>query len=362
MRQSIPQDASVTVQRWPDHVLVSVRGVLDRDAMNAVEAVLEAAVDDVGVVVDLARVRLLDAHSVGELVTAYRRADAAGRELLIRGVHGPPLRILQLTGLDELVDESPRPRAGQAADRTIEYLLRARDRYARGPVCRDDLRRLAIAHGMGMALGLARPYRRRGESAEDVEQVAMLGLIKAIDGFDPAAPNTFPAYAFPTITGEIKRYFRDRARPIRPPRGVQETILELNSGRQQLTHRLRRSPTVAELAGHMRLSGEQVLEALEATQVAWPTSLSTSVAGEEDLVLSDLIGGPDHGMDMVDFRESVRPLVADLPLRTKHILLMRFYGELTQSQIAEHLGVSQMQISRLLRDTLDRLRAGLTCP
>lgn len=364
------QAVLVRVTRWPAAAVVHVEGALDGASMPLVSAVLDRVLDDAPrVVVEMSGVSLLDAYSIGELLGAHRRAGTQGGGLVVRGARGSALRGLHVAGAEHLLEPAremgPADRAERQErrpeDLTIEYLLRARQELAGQDEHRDGLRRMAISHGMELAASVARRYQGRGEPPEDLRQVAMLGLIKAVDGFDPAHASSFAAYAVPTVTGEIKRYFRDKSRPIRPPRALQETGMDLAAARALLTQQLRRSPTVPELAGHLDVTEEQVLEALEAARAARPASLSTPVGGEdENMVLGDLIGGPDSAIEMVEYRESLRPLLAGLPHRLQRILVMRFYGNLTQSQIAEELGVSQMQISRLLRDALHRLRIGLT--
>jgi RNA polymerase sigma-B factor len=196
---------------------------------------------------------------------------------------------------------------------------------------------------------LARRFRDRGEPHDDLVQVGMVGLIKSADRFDSGRGVEFSTYATPTIVGEIKRHFRDRGWSIRVPRRLQE------SGH---------SPTVAELAAHLGISQEEVLEGLESAQAYSTLSLdSTSSSGDDDsdsTSLTDTLGDEDVALEGVEYRESLKPLLAQLSERERNIIMMRFFKNMTQAQIAEEVGVSQMHVSRLLSKALTELRAGLT--
>jgi RNA polymerase sigma-B factor len=362
---------TLAVLRYPWGIVVSARGVVDFATAPVLRAVLfdltgpdPSGGEPRGVVLDLAAVDLLDGHSVGMLVAASRRAIGSGGSLRMRGAGGRVLRALEISGVDkELHADGPDPALStvehSVTDRTIESLLRARARHADPDGLGNVLRGLAIHHGQGLATRLARRYRGRGEPLDDLTQVAMLGLIKAIDGFDPQRTSAFAAYAVPTIVGEIKRYFRDKGWQIRIPRRLQEIRLELSGG--ALAQRRGRPPTVPELADHLGVAQEEVVEAIEAAQMYRPESLSTPVGGDDgEMLLVDRIGVVDPELDLVDYRESLRPLLAALPARQQAILAMRFYGNMTQSQIAATVGLSQMHVSRLLSDALGRLRHGLT--
>jgi RNA polymerase sigma-B factor len=297
------------------------------------------------------------------LIATHGAAGKHACKLRLHGAHGQVLRVLDLTGTAKLCDPPATALPDDGENRTVETLLRARLRHATDDSQRDGLRQLAIVAMYDLAAGLARSYRGRGESADDLVQVAMVGLIKSVDGFDPDRGTGFNAYAVPTIVGEIKRYFRDKGWQIRVPRRMQEIGLELPGARDILAQRLGRSPTVPEVAAHLGVTDEEVLEAIEAAQVYRAGSLSTPVGtngGDGSTELGDLIGGPDRGFDLVEDRESLRGLVSGLPAREQRILAMRFYGNLTQAQIADRIGISQMHVSRLLADALGRLRVGLT--
>ncbi|MEV6208710.1 RNA polymerase sigma factor SigF [Kitasatospora sp. NPDC051914] len=204
-------------------------------------------------------------------------------------------------------------------------------------------------------------FRSRNEPMEDIVQVGTIGLIKAIDRFDPDRGVEFPTFAMPTVVGEIKRFFRDTSWSVRVPRRLQELRLALTKAGDELAQKLDRSPTVAELAVCLGVSEEDVVEGL-AVGNAYTASSLDSVPGEEDGEgpLADRLGYDDLALEGVEYRESLKPLLAKLPPRERRIIMLRFFGNLTQSQIGEEIGISQMHVSRLLTRTLAQLRAGLT--
>jgi RNA polymerase sigma-B factor len=207
---------------------------------------------------------------------------------------------------------------------------------------------------------LARRFRNRGEPFDDLVQVATIGLIKAIDRFDVDRGVEFSTYATPTVVGEIKRHFRDKGWAIRVPRRLQEMKLSLNKATAELSQRNGRAPTVAELAQYLELSEEDVLEGLESANAYSAVSLDApDLADSDSPVVSDSLGEYDEALEGVVYRESLKPLVERLPPREKNILMLRFFANMTQSQIASELGISQMHVSRLLARTLAQLREGL---
>ncbi|MBP2703412.1 RNA polymerase sigma factor SigF [Microbispora sp. RL4-1S] len=208
---------------------------------------------------------------------------------------------------------------------------------------------------------LARRFRNRGEWLDDLTQVATIGLIKSIDRFDLARGVEFSTYATPTIVGEIKRHFRDKGWAVRVPRRLQELKLSLTKAISELSQRESRAPTVAELAVHLGMTEEEVLEGLESANAYSTVSLDAPDSGDDDApAVSDSLGVVDESLEGVEYRESLKPLLERLPPREKRILLLRFFGNMTQSQIATELGISQMHVSRLLARTLAQLREGLT--
>ncbi|PYC80516.1 B/F/G family RNA polymerase sigma-70 factor [Streptomyces tateyamensis] len=204
-------------------------------------------------------------------------------------------------------------------------------------------------------------FRSRNEPMEDIVQVGTIGLIKAIDRFDPDRGVEFPTFAMPTVVGEIKRFFRDTSWSVRVPRRLQELRLALTKAGEELSQRLDRSPTVAELAVCLGVSQEDVVEGL-AVGNAYTASSLDSTPGEEDGdgPLAERLGYEDLALEGVEYRESLKPLLAKLPPRERRIIMLRFFGNLTQSQIGEEIGISQMHVSRLLTKTLTQLREGLT--
>ncbi|MFI5529137.1 RNA polymerase sigma factor SigF [Kitasatospora sp. NPDC051853] len=204
-------------------------------------------------------------------------------------------------------------------------------------------------------------FRSRNEPMEDIVQVGTIGLIKAIDRFDPERGVEFPTFAMPTVVGEIKRFFRDTSWSVRVPRRLQELRLALTKAGDELSQKLDRSPTVAELAVFLGVSEEDVVEGL-AVGNAYTASSLDSTPGEEDGdgPLADRLGYEDLALEGVEYRESLKPLLAKLPPRERRIIMLRFFGGLTQSQIGEEIGISQMHVSRLLTKTLSQLRNGLT--
>ncbi|MFB7576593.1 RNA polymerase sigma factor SigF [Streptomyces sp. NPDC056165] len=223
---------------------------------------------------------------------------------------------------------------------------------------RNEVRDEIVEAWLPMAERLAGRFRSRGESSEDLRQVAALGLVKAVDRYDPERGNAFESYAVPTITGEIKRHFRDHMWTVHVPRRVQELRNRVRFASQDLSRTISgRGPTVAEIAEHTHLSEEEVRIGQEALESFTALSLDAELPGSEDgYSLSDSLGSPDPALDTVVDRESVRPRPAALPDRERAILYMRFFADMTQSRIAEQLGISQMHVSRLINRCCDRLR------
>jgi RNA polymerase sigma-B factor len=223
------------------------------------------------------------------------------------------------------------------------------------PVLRDE----TIEAWLPMAKRLARRYAGRGESLDDLVQTATVGLIKAVDRYDPDRGADFVGFAVPTVLGEIRRYFRDRGWAIRVPRRLQEMRLAINDAHGVLTHTLGRSPTIADVAAYLRVGEEEILEGLEGARAYRATSLSAPVPtdGTRDAVeLGDTLGAEDHGYDLAELHLALRPALDHLTERERRIVTLRFYGNQTQSQIAEQLEVSQMHVSRLLTAALAKLR------
>jgi RNA polymerase sigma-B factor len=227
---------------------------------------------------------------------------------------------------------------------------------------REELRSQVIEAHMPYARYLAARYGMPGEEVEDLFQVAYLALVKAVDNFDSERGVAFLTYATPMIIGEIKRYFRDSTWAVHVPRRMQELSAQLRKATETLGQSLGRSPTVGELAEHLGAEPAEIIDAMDARAAHSTVSLDLPVDGgsARPTPLQDLIGAEDDSFDGVVNRETLKLLLAELAERDKQILLMRFFRGMTQSEIAGELGVSQMQVSRLLARILSRLRAGMT--
>ncbi|MFE4861135.1 SigB/SigF/SigG family RNA polymerase sigma factor [Streptomyces sp. NPDC056670] len=223
-------------------------------------------------------------------------------------------------------------------------------------------RNTLIEMNMSLVRFAARRFRNFADEMEDVVQVGMIGLIKAIDRFELSRETEFATFAVPYIVGEMKRFFRDTTWAVHVPRRLQERRSELARAREELESRLDRSPTVKELAALMDLSEDEVVEAQMAANGYNSASLDAALSGDEEngeAALADFIGAEDPAMDLVENFQTLAPLMAELSDRERLLLQLRFGEELTQSQIGEELGVSQMQVSRLLSRTVAKLRAGM---
>jgi RNA polymerase sigma-B factor len=243
----------------------------------------------------------------------------------------------------------PRPEERLADEETLlERYHRTRD-----PAVQEEL----VSRFMPLARSLANRYAGGSESAEDLLQVASLGLVKAIDGFDPTLGHSFASYAAPTILGELKRHFRDRSRQVHMPRGLQERIAKIERAIDELPTELGRQPSAAEVADRVGMPLEEVLEATEAASARRTYSLEASVGPDDDgASLGETLGDVDPGYDTVEFGEAISDTIRNLGERERMILHLRFVEDLTQSEIARRVGISQMHVSRLLRRALDEVR------
>ena len=374
----------IDVRRLGEADLVLVEGVLDLATTPRLRAVLDARLAEGRheLVLDLSKVRLLDAGAAGMFVGVADRAEKKGGALRTVGARGLSLEVLQIVSLDKrlraydepaeilaefpVLPTDPEVHASDVSvrwpgsrDITVHALLSAVAVLPASSPDRAELRRQAIEDNMAFAQRLARRFRDRGEPNDDLAQVAMVGLVNAIDGYDPQRGCEFVGYATPTIVGEIRRYFRDKGWRIKVPRRLQELRLQVNKARVELSQTMGASPTNADLARHLEVSEEDVVEAIEVGRLYNPVSLSAPAGPDTDLGIADPLGDEDPGMAAVENRESVKPLLASLPERERKILTMRFFGDMTQSQIAAELGISQMHVSRLLAQTLASLRTAL---
>lgn len=242
---------------------------------------------------------------------------------------------------------------------TTEQLLRRRDALPAGDPGRLPLRTRAIEMNLSLAARLARRYAGRGEALDDLVQVATLALIKVVDAYDPERQVPFVGYAYPYILGALKRHFRDAAWGMRVPRPAQELSRHLSLAAGELSQLHSRTPTQAEIAKHLNVSAHDLQVAVGAAQVYQLASLDAPHPGTETSDLNDFIGDVDPGYGRVDDHVSLQPLLAALPLRERRILSMRFDGQMTQTHIAAEVGLSQMHVSRILKQSLAQLRAGL---
>ncbi|MEW2301225.1 RNA polymerase sigma factor SigF [Streptomyces sp. NPDC006655] len=221
---------------------------------------------------------------------------------------------------------------------------------------RDELVELWLP----MAERIAVRFRGRGETLEDLYQVAALGLVKAVDHYDPERGRAFEAYAVPTITGEIKRHFRDHMWTLHVPRRVQELRNRVRVALKEAGQTTAgRAPTVAEIAARAQLTESEVRAGMEALECFSALSLDAEVPGGDGYALGDTLGGADPGYDLIVDRTAAQPCLQGLPERDRVILYLRFFRGMTQSRIAEQLGISQMHVSRLLTACFDRLREEL---
>ncbi|MFH9723326.1 RNA polymerase sigma factor SigF [Streptomyces sp. NPDC017254] len=247
--------------------------------------------------------------------------------------------------------------------RSLFLRLRALDTEGAAPDSpeRTYVRDTLIELNLPLVRYAAARFRSRNEPMEDIVQVGTIGLIKAIDRFDCERGVEFPTFAMPTVVGEIKRFFRDTSWSVRVPRRLQELRLALTKASDELAQKLDRSPTVPELAAVLGVSEEDVVDGL-AVGNAYTASSLDSPSPEDDGgegSLADRLGYEDTALEGVEYRESLKPLLAKLPPRERQIIMLRFFANMTQSQIGEEVGISQMHVSRLLTRTLAQLREGL---
>ncbi|MGH3858852.1 RNA polymerase sigma factor SigF [Actinokineospora sp.] len=222
---------------------------------------------------------------------------------------------------------------------------------------RDEL----VTGHLPVAEHIAQRFSHRGEAHDDLLQVATVGLINAVDRFDPDRGTEFLSFAIPTIMGEVRRHFRDTGWSVRVPRRLQERHLAVSTASSELAQQLGRSATPSEIAAHLGLSKEEVYEGIEAGNVYRSQSLDEILSpGEDNTPVADRLGVDDEALDSVEYHETLRPLLDQLPARERRILILRFYGNMTQTEIAQRIGLSQMHVSRLLAKTLKGLRDGIS--
>ena len=250
---------------------------------------------------------------------------------------------------------TPNPSPGP--DEQLAGERRLLERYARdrSPTVREEL----VERFMPLARRLAARYAGGAEPFDDLVQVASVGLVKAIDRFDPVRGTAFSTFAVPTILGELKRHFRDRGWSVHVPRDVQERILKVERALADLPSKLGHSPTVQEIAERIEATDEEVLEAMHAAQGHHAVSLDASSSlgdGDDPGPLKDRIGEEDLSFDTVEYGEAIGPVLEEISERDRKVLHLRFVEDKTQSEIEEQVGVSQMHVSRILRATIEKLR------
>jgi RNA polymerase sigma-B factor len=385
------RESTLTVGRGTrsSALVLSPDGEVDLTTVDLLAEVIDSALAEAGsiasqsIVVELDRTRFMGAAGLAVLCWGHSRASAAGVAFRLTG--GTPMvrRILDITGVtaalehDESVDEAldaMRPRRQTARG---EVRGRRRDEYAHlAPLFAERIR-LAADHPrqqvlrseliigyLPVARNVARKHRYRGENIDDLEQVATLGLINAVDRFEPERGFDFLSFAIPTITGEVQRHYRDRTSTIRVPRAIRELQARVYQATDEIGQRLGRAATPSELAGQLGVGLDSVIEALQAAYETRLSSLDEPRRGEDagsgdGTPLVDAVGVSDPDLGLVENREALAPLLDGLAERERMIVLLRFYGNMTQTEIANRIGISQMHVSRLLSATLRQLRRQL---
>jgi RNA polymerase sigma-B factor len=267
-----------------------------------------------------------------------------------------------LEGLDGLPAIPPYDEVAPADARALSKTLFERlESLEEGTHEYAYVRNTLVELNLALVKFAASRFRSRSEPMEDIIQVGTIGLIKAIDRFELSRGVEFPTFAMPTIVGEIKRFFRDTSWSVRVPRRLQELRLDLAKAGDELAQQLDRAPTVGELAERLGISNDEVVEGMAASNAYTASSLDAQPEEDDsEGALADRIGYEDHGLEGIEYVESLKPLIAELPPRDRKILSLRFVANMTQSEIGDELGISQMHVSRLLSRTLVRLRRGLT--
>jgi RNA polymerase sigma-B factor len=265
---------------------------------------------------------------------------------------------MSVAELETPADDAPRPAPYAHLAPLFVELAHLPPGDPRRAEVRDEL----ITGYMPVARNIARRFVHRGDNLEDIEQVALLGLIGAVDRFDTARGVEFLSFAVPGITGEVRRYFRDRSRTIRIPRRVSQLQAAVHEAAAELSQRLSRAPRPSELAERVGVPIEEVIEVLQANDAAYPASLDEPAPDDDrpGRTRATALGGVDPDLGLVEDRLSVVPLLAALPDRERRILQLRFFHDMTQTEIATMIGISQMHVSRLLSRTLQSLRTSVT--
>ena len=365
---------AVDVQRRNDVAIVQPHGELDLATVETLRAALDGIENAGRLVLDLRGLSFIDSTGLRLLVALHQRAQRDGFQLTLVAPAAPADRAIQLSGLDQALpfvaadDALRRPANPPAPDGRDERMSSTASLPRSGPrdtmppgsshaIAAIMIRRHATHSStrfLPLAYHLARRYHR-GADADDLQQVASLGLLKAIDRFDPERGLAFTSFAVPTILGELKRYFRDHGWTVRVPRDLQELKLRVDTISQTLTGELGRSPTAAELAERANATTEQILEALAAATAHHPDSLDQPLTDDGDDAI-DFLAADEPGFERVEDAAFVDGLLNTLSDRERVILRLRFEDDLTQAEIGARLGISQMHVSRLIRQAITTLQ------
>jgi RNA polymerase sigma-B factor len=305
-------------------------------------------------------------HYVADVTPRTYGPEAAALEVPAPAVSPetqPPAESAGLADTDDLPWTLPQEELGgmDAVDaRVLSKTLFARlEALEEGTHAHAYVRNTLVELNLALVKFAASRFRTRSEPMEDIVQVGTIGLIKSIDRFELSRGVEFPTFAMPTIIGEIKRFFRDTSWSVRVPRRLQELRLDLAKTSDELAQRLDRAPSVGELADALGITREEVVEGMAASNAYTASSLDAQPEeddGGSEATLADRIGYEDHGIEGIEYIESLKPLIAGLPQRDRQILSLRFVANMTQSEIGDELGISQMHVSRLLTRALDYLR------
>ncbi|QRY54868.1 RNA polymerase sigma factor SigF [Mycolicibacterium septicum] len=254
-------------------------------------------------------------------------------------------------------DEASEPAAVTSEYADVRDMFRELGGLSEDSSAYERQRERIVERCLPLADHIARRFDGRGEPREDLIQVARVGLVNAVNRFDVDAGSDFVSFAVPTIMGEVRRHFRDNSWSVKVPRRLKELHLRLGAATAELSQRLGRAPTASELAVELEMDREEVIEGLVAGSSYNTLSIDSGGGGDEEApAIVDTLGDMDDGLDQIENRETLRPLLAQLPERERTVLLLRFFESMTQTQIAERVGVSQMHVSRLLAKSLARLR------
>ena len=372
-------DAQFAIWRVDGVDVIRIDGALDLAAAVRLRLTLYGRLDAGAhrIVVDLSKTTLIDAAAVNVLLQVRQRLVNHGGTLTAPGASGMVLAVLRMleaadllaagTTVDPALTDPGRddgehdvvaPHSAWGDD-ILDMFQQLRALAPEQTTTADTIRKEIILRCLPSARTLAARFYRLGESTEDLDQVAALALVKAVNQYRPQLGTDFAAYAVPTIVGELKRHLRDKGWAVHVPRRLQELRLEINRASVDLTAALCRAPTTRELAERLAVDESEIIEAQRAMISRFTSSLSEPVTAGGRVPLADTIAVDEHGYAAVDHRESLRILLNALPVREREIIQLRFFGELTQTQIADRIGISQMHVSRLLTRTLAELRTGL---